>query len=108
MRLGILDVFDDDESRTRGLQHRMLPVDSCVLFVYDGQPTYHKFWMKGVPTNLYLSAIDGGECVESIFMHANTTSPHALSARALLIVESRVEIPVGAQVDMVGDWLVVS
>ena len=107
MELNIVDIFDDSESRIKGLQHRRISKDCCALFVY-GSPSLPKFWMRGVPTNLYLSSIVGGECVESHQMKARSMRVYPVLNKTMCVVESRVEIPVGAEVDIVGDRLVVS
>lgn len=106
MELEVRYVFDDAESRIRGLQHRRIPIDCCAVFVY-GSPSLPKFHMRGVPTNLYLSSIVGGECVESYFMRNKTTRVWPVLNKTMCVVESRVEIPVGSKVDIVGDRLVV-
>jgi len=106
MILPIDYIFDDDAGRIEGLQGKTLDDDSCALFVYDAR-CQHSFWMRGVPTDLYLSAIVDGICVESHFMAANTTEPHKVSSASCLIVESRREISVGSKVSIHGDVLLV-
>jgi len=105
--LDIKYIFDDAESRIEGLRGHRCPIDACALFVYE-TPAPRKFWMKGVHTNLYLSAVLDNEVVGSIFMRANTTEVHIVSEPVMVVVESRVEIPVGSHVDIVGEKLVVS
>ena len=107
MELEIAYIFDDADSRIEGLQHKRLGFDQCALFVY-GSPNLPKFWMKGVNYNLYLSAIVGGECVESNLMKCRSTAVHPVLHKTMCVVESRVGIPVGSKVDIVGDRLVVS
>lgn len=107
MRLRIAEVFDDVDSRTKGLRGRRIKIDECALFVYESS-ALRKFWMKGVHTNLYLSAVLDGKCVCSIFMRNNGTEVHTVTEPVALCIESRVEIPVGSSVDIVGDYLVVS
>ena len=106
MKLRIDHVFEDAEDRRRGLMGTKLPAGSCALFHFESSAP-HSFWMKGVPTDLYLSALDAGKCVESHFMQANTTKPHQLLGKCRLVAESRLEIPVGAKVAILGDYLVV-
>lgn len=106
MYLDIKYIFDDSESRVQGLRGHRCPIDACALFVYESAAP-RRFWMKGVHTNLYLSAVSDGVVVCSIRMRANTTEVHAVSDSVALIIESRVEIPVGSHVNIVDDKLVV-
>ena len=105
MKLRILHVFDDSESRTRGLQGMVIDQRSCALFVYESAAP-RSFWMKDVPMDLFLSNVVEGECVESEFMGALSTKPHKLSQPTFLAVESRVEIPVGSTVAIEDGFLV--
>ena len=104
MRLMITDVFDDDESRRKGLMGRMIGGHECVLFLYP-VGGMHSFWMKDVPVDLYASAIDGGKCVWSEHMEAFTVTPHVIGAMSRVIIESCVEIPVGSDVDILNGFL---
>lgn len=107
MRLGIAYIFEDSDSRTKGLQGHRIRKDECALFVYEGM-SIHKFWMKGVHTHLYLSSVVDGRCAESQFMNCDSTDVHSLMTPSALVIESRVEIPVGSSVNIIGDALVVS
>ena len=107
MKLEIAYIFDDSDARIRGLQHRRLAKDACALFVY-GSPSLPKFHMRNVPNNLYMANVVGGECVESYFMRNKGTVIYPVLNKTMCVVESRVEIPVGSKVDVVGDYLVVS
>lgn len=106
MRLRIDYIFDDVESRVSGLQGIELPKGSCALFVYEfaSMPRYH---MANVSTDLWLSSIVGGECVESAHMVRGSGEIYALSRKTRCTVESRREIPVGSSVDVRGGYLVV-
>ena len=106
MRLHIAYIFDDAQGRVEGLQYKSIPEYECALFVYESMLP-RKFHMRNVPMNLWLSAIIEGKCVESIFMEAGEAGPYALKSKAALIVESRAEIPVGADVSIKGEVLVV-
>ena len=106
MKLRIDHIFDDAESRIAGLQGVELPKGACALFVYES-PVLSKYHMRGVPTDLWLSSVVGGECVESMHMMKDSASVYALSFKTACVVESRDEIPTGASVDVDGEYLVV-
>lgn len=106
MRLHIDYVFDTAQGRVEGLQDKVLNEMACALFVYESRLP-RRFHMMNVPTDLWLSAVSAGKCVESVLMKAETPGPYQIESRAMLIVESRKEIPVGSRLSIKGDVLVV-
>ena len=104
--LEIAYVFQDYESRAEGLQNKVLGTGDCALFVYDAacRPRFH---MRNVKSELWLSAVSGGKCVDSQLMKMDDRI-YLVGEWTHLVVESRARIPLGSNVDIADGRLVVS
>lgn len=100
----ICRTFDE---RRNGMMNDTLASDEVCVFVYE-RPHSPRFWCKDTPQDLYVSIVSDGIVLDCVGMKAYDETPVTLDGSGNIAIESIFELPIGANVSIEDDKVMVS